>query len=262
MEKNILSDPTSDGNVSTNVSSQVSERLSSPVYSYETFDNRESENFVSDQGNFTQTCPTCGGSGKLTKEQEHDLVALIPVRDRRLKPRRTLLYLVLAVFLCLAICAVVGAIFFPRTVSIKLVDAFPNNISIPSTNHTNPVIIINSTVLVNNSNFFEASLDHISIQVNWNEYVVANPDIPKKITVPARSSQNHTFIVRTIYKNKEADKIKRVCCGWSYNLAFLITVTAKTHSLTSSSEASDTQLEFVNCELNGIKWLQTCFPKG
>ena len=67
MEKNILSDPTSDGNVSTNVSSQVSERLSSPVYSYETFDNRESENFVSDQGNFTQTCPTCGGSGKLTK---------------------------------------------------------------------------------------------------------------------------------------------------------------------------------------------------
>lgn len=178
------------------------------------------------------------------------------------KTNKSLLYLVLAVFLCLAICAVVGAIFFPRTVSIKLVDAFPNNISIPSTNQTNPVIIINSTVLVNNSNFFEASLDHISIQVNWNGYVVADPDIPKKITVPARSSQNHTFIVRTIYKNKEADKIKRVCCGWSYNLAFLITVTAKTHSLTSSSEASDTQLEFVNCELNGKKWWQTCFPKG
>ena len=39
-------------------------------------------------------------------------------------------------------------------------------------------------------------------------------------------------------------------------------VTAKTHSLTSSSEASDTQLEFVNCELNGIKWWKTCFPKG
>lgn len=259
-EKNILSDPTSDGNVSTN--GQVSERPSSSVYSYEAFDSTTPVNFVSDQENFTQTCPTCGGSGKLTKEQEHDLVALIPVRDRRLKPRRTILYLVLAVFLCLAICAVVGVIFFPRTVSIKLVGASPKNISIPSSNYSNPVIIINSTILVNNSNFFEASLDHINIQVNWNGYVVANPDILGKIKVPARSSLHHTFIVETMYRGKEADKIKRVCCGWSYNLAFLITVTAKTHSLTSSSEASDTQLEFVNCELNGIKWRKTCSPKG
>ena len=64
-EKNILSDPTSDGNVSTN--GQVSERPSSSVYSYEAFDSTTPVNFVSDQGNFTQTCPTCGGSGKLTK---------------------------------------------------------------------------------------------------------------------------------------------------------------------------------------------------
>ena len=64
-EKNILSDPTSDGNVSTN--GQVSERPSSSVYSYEAFESTAPVNFVSDQGNFTQTCPTCGGSGKLTK---------------------------------------------------------------------------------------------------------------------------------------------------------------------------------------------------
>lgn len=55
----------------------------------------------------------------------------------------SILYLVLAVFLCLAICAVVGVIFFPRTVSIKLVGASPKNISIPSSNYSDPVIIIN-----------------------------------------------------------------------------------------------------------------------
>ena len=46
------------------------------------------------------------------------------------------------------------------------------------------------TILVNNSNFFKAYLDNINVQVNWNGYVVADPDIPGKITVPARSSHN------------------------------------------------------------------------
>ncbi|KAJ7391859.1 hypothetical protein OS493_016149 [Desmophyllum pertusum] len=259
--KNILSDPTSDGNISR--SDEVGPRYrpsSPPLYSYEEFDRR----FVTvqsqdDSSSLTQTCPTCGGSGKLTREQEHDLVALIPVRDKRLKPRRTILYLSLAVFFCLAVFTVIGVIFFPRNISIKLVSAFPQNISIPKTNKTDPFIIINSTVLVNNSNFFEAHLDDITIQVNWNDYVVADTDIKGSIRVPARSSVNHTFIVKTEYAKQEAMKIKRVCCGWSFNLAFLITVSAKTHSLTVSSEASDYGLEYINCKLNGMSWWKNCF---
>ena len=67
-EKNILSDPTSDGNVST--TNEISGGPSSPVYSYEEFDNRVNLH-GSDQGSLTQTCPTCGGSGKLTKGKLH-----------------------------------------------------------------------------------------------------------------------------------------------------------------------------------------------
>lgn len=64
---NILSDPTSDGNCST-TDNVPAERPSSPVYSYEEFGGRVNH-VNSDQSltSLTQICPTCGGTGKLTK---------------------------------------------------------------------------------------------------------------------------------------------------------------------------------------------------
>ena len=67
-EKNILSDPTSDGNVhGDNFSAEPT--ASPPPYRYEEFDRRlvtDREN-DSETSDFTQTCPTCGGTGKLTR---------------------------------------------------------------------------------------------------------------------------------------------------------------------------------------------------
>ena len=58
-----------------------------------------------------------------------------------------MLYLSLAVFLCLTVCIVVGVFLFPRSISIKLINASPKNISIPKSNKTNPFIIINVSML-------------------------------------------------------------------------------------------------------------------
>ncbi|XP_072029213.1 transmembrane protein 106B-like [Amphiura filiformis] len=63
------------------------------------------------------TCPTCQGTGKIPRGQEHDLVALIPYRDERLKPRRTVLYVCLAVFICMAIAGVLCAFLIPRPIT-------------------------------------------------------------------------------------------------------------------------------------------------
>ena len=57
------------------------------------------------------------------------------------------LYLAVAIFLCLAVCTAIGVILFPRKISVKLVSAFPQNISIPKTNETSPFIIINVSIL-------------------------------------------------------------------------------------------------------------------
>merc|ERR550519_2100257 len=42
-------------------------------------------------------CPTCDGHGKVPKEKERHLVALIPADDDRLKPSRTKSYVLAAV---------------------------------------------------------------------------------------------------------------------------------------------------------------------
>ena len=65
--KNILSDPTSDGNVQEENFSAIAATAQAPSspYKYEEFDRRAINEHDSDS--FTQTCPTCGGSGKLTK---------------------------------------------------------------------------------------------------------------------------------------------------------------------------------------------------
>ncbi|XP_068716358.1 transmembrane protein 106B-like isoform X2 [Montipora foliosa] len=254
-EKNILSDPTSDSNVQgDNFGATASNQAPGHLYSsgYEEFDRRPILSKNGSDASLSQTCPTCGGTGKLTKEQEHDLVALIPVRDRRLKPRRMVLYLAVAIFICVTISVIAGVFLFPRSISLELGKTVPVSISMPSSNTTKPFILINTTVTINNSNFFEASLDGFSFEVNWQNYVVAQRDFKQTV--------KQSFIIKTVYgdANQEAKKIRRICCGWSFNLAFLITVSAKTHSLTVSSEASDNQLKYVNCDPQGLDRWKSC----
>ena len=59
-----------------------------------------------------------------------------------------------------------------------------------------------TTITIKNSNFFEAVLDGFSIEVNWEDYVVANPDIKETIKVSARSSHNvcYFFVTAMIFE--------------------------------------------------------------
>ncbi|KAM4622649.1 transmembrane protein 106A [Discoglossus pictus] len=64
------------------------------------------------------TCPSCRGTGRIPRGQERELVALIPYSDQRLKPRRTKLYVFLAVISCLLICFLIIFFLFPRSITI------------------------------------------------------------------------------------------------------------------------------------------------
>ena len=52
-----------------------------------------------------------------------------------------------------------------------------------------------STISIKNSNFFEAYLDNITIEVNWEDFVVANPDVRQTVKVPSRSSLNVCYVM-------------------------------------------------------------------
>ncbi|XP_019355949.1 transmembrane protein 106A isoform X2 [Alligator mississippiensis] len=64
-------------------------------------------------------CPTCQGTGRIPREQEKQLVALIPYGDQRLKPRRTKLYVSLAVVICLLMSCLIIFFLFPRSINVQ-----------------------------------------------------------------------------------------------------------------------------------------------
>ncbi|KAI6174876.1 hypothetical protein M3Y97_00970100 [Aphelenchoides bicaudatus] len=77
------------------------------------------------QGGYTELiggtvpCPSCSGSGFIPKELESTLVALIPLNDERLKPKRTWRYILLWVVLCFLIGGSVIFFLMPRTVTLS-----------------------------------------------------------------------------------------------------------------------------------------------
>lgn len=201
------------------------------------------------------TCPTCSGTGKLTKEQEHDLVALIPVRDTRLKPRRTKLYLFIAIVLCLALSTTVAVLLFPREIAVKIIAAEACNISIPKTNVSEPWIMFKTTYEISNSNFVTAKLSDLTAQVIWDKFVVSNTVMDSfQVSADARSTKQFTVFFNTTYPGLEGKKIRRLCgpFGWHYNLLFIISSTAKVSSLTHSEDTSQTRYQYVIC--NSDDW--------
>uniref|UniRef100_F6S4W7 Transmembrane protein 106A n=1 Tax=Monodelphis domestica TaxID=13616 RepID=F6S4W7_MONDO len=89
------------------------------------------------------TCPTCQGKGEIPSEQEKQLVALIPYGDQRLKPRRTKLYVSLAVMICLFTSALIFFFLFPRSILVQ-----------PAGLNSSGVAFVDGIILLNTTMFF------------------------------------------------------------------------------------------------------------
>ncbi|CAJ0562859.1 unnamed protein product, partial [Mesorhabditis spiculigera] len=63
-------------------------------------------------------CPSCKGTGLIPRELEETLVALIPLNDDRLKPKRTVWWVLLGIAIVLVIAFIVVFMLIPRAVDI------------------------------------------------------------------------------------------------------------------------------------------------
>ncbi|XP_048466712.1 transmembrane protein 106B isoform X2 [Rhincodon typus] len=77
--------------------------------------------YVEFTGRDSVTCPTCQGTGRIPRDQENQLVALIPYSDQRLRPRRTKLYVTSSVVLCLLLSGLAVFFLFPRSIDVSYV---------------------------------------------------------------------------------------------------------------------------------------------
>ncbi|CAJ0948749.1 unnamed protein product, partial [Mesorhabditis belari] len=97
-------------------------------------------------------CPSCKGTGWIPRELEETLVALIPINDDRLKPKRTFLWVCLGVGVVLIIAFVLIFMLMPRAVNLSPNHSAIDIIKVYNTTESPPMVFFGFKNFVNISN--------------------------------------------------------------------------------------------------------------
>ncbi|KFP26907.1 Transmembrane protein 106A, partial [Colius striatus] len=154
-------------------------------------------------------CPTCWGTGKIPREQEKQLVALIPYGDQRLKPRRTKLYVFLAVTICLLTTSLGTFFLFPR--SIIVLPAGLNSSS-AAFDATATSIYLNMTNVLNitNKNFYVVTVEKLDAKVLHQSLVVGKTTMKSLLNIsPLQAAQTYYTV-----PSKILDENTYNICTW------------------------------------------------
>ncbi|KRY37932.1 Transmembrane protein [Trichinella spiralis] len=142
-------------------------------------------------------CPSCDGAGRIPKEQEKQLVALIPLTDKRLKPRRTTLWVLSAVSASLLTWALCIFFLIPRSIVVSSDDSsiVPYAAYV---NESQPTVKLSFLKYLNvtNFNFVTISVVNasmVSIYILDSRRVVGQTTNLTHVIVPLRSTRTIVF---------------------------------------------------------------------
>jgi len=139
----------------------------------------------------TATCPTCDGHGKVPKEKERNLLALIPADDERLKPSRTKTYVLGAVVASLIVAGLSIFFIYPRSFDFFIPFPKPNLEPIKLyINTTEPGIVqftIRNHWILQNNNWYYITLNSLNVRAYLNKLVTETVN-QTAVMVPAKSS--------------------------------------------------------------------------
>nr|XP_022310476.1 transmembrane protein 106B-like isoform X2 [Crassostrea virginica]XP_022310477.1 transmembrane protein 106B-like isoform X2 [Crassostrea virginica] len=197
-------------------------------------------------------CPTCRGAGSIPKEQENQLVALIPVQDDRLKPRRTCLYVSVAISVCLVTAGLLIFFMFPRDVkisnNIKLL--LPRNLTIDLKQETVTFLVENS-FNISNSNFFAVKVSEATMSVVFAEKLLNTTTISLDKTVQVRSQTFFSVPIGIAFNKKNGLAELVHDCAEPYPFyhrrTMFFSVTASYNFLGRDEEASLNMYTTVSC---------------
>ncbi|KAK7453919.1 hypothetical protein BaRGS_00039610 [Batillaria attramentaria] len=197
-------------------------------------------------------CPTCRGLGRVSKEQEGELVALIPMRDKRLKPRRTVLYVLIAVFLCLLTAGLCMFFLFPRDVIVSsnrpLLQPAYLDLNVSAT-------FVNFTVVnyynFSNSNFFPVKIMGTQMTSMYDEKVMATSSNQTSVEIPTKSTLNYGIFMNFILSaENDWGFLVKFCDdsrSWVHNLPITFELTANYTYLGHVEQATLTTYQQVSC---------------
>nr|XP_056720676.1 transmembrane protein 106A [Euleptes europaea] len=195
------------------------------------------------------TCPTCQGTGRIPREQEQQLVALIPYGDQRLKPRRTKLYVTITVALCLLITCLMMYFLFPRSIAVVPAGLSASAVSFDNSSYS---IILNMTNMLNvtNNNFYTVHVAQLDIEVLHKTLVIGKSTAMTHLDIqPLQGAQILYTVSSTIMDNNTYN-----ICTWSrikvHNVLLHIQGTLTCSYLSHSEQLAFENYQYVDCRGN------------
>lgn len=197
-------------------------------------------------------CPSCRGLGRVPKELENQLVALIPMKDGRLKPRRTILYVAIAVGLCILTAGLLIFFLMPRDITISSNRPFlePKHIDINVTARFANFTVINR-YNVSNNNFYGVKISGVAMKSLYGNAVIAQSSAYKQhpLEISARSEDELLVPMDFILSGEHGSLVSHCMSNWSWihNLPILFEVTANYTYMGHSEQATLTTFQTVSC---------------
>ncbi|EYB92911.1 hypothetical protein Y032_0189g1228 [Ancylostoma ceylanicum] len=146
-------------------------------------------------------CPSCKGTGRIPKEMEETLVALIPLNDDRLKPKRTWFWVLIGIAMCTLLAS--GAIFMlvPRAVDLHSNRPAINIIHVTEHKSSPPMIRFHfmNYVNISNANYYVIQVVNTSATIiskfqPWSSDVIGSGLNASTISVAPLSSNNNQLM--------------------------------------------------------------------
>lgn len=152
----------------------------------------------------TIQCPSCRGAGRIPREKESQLVALIPMSDKRLKPSRTLWYVLLAVLTCMVIGGLLAYFLFPR--SIQLLNNSPTlqptYLYVNTTEEVVDMTIVN-VYNVSNNNYYGVKVHNLSVTLTFDQHIIAKSVNNTLVYVPLKKTHQLMITVNLTFSGDE-----------------------------------------------------------
>nr|AAQ91057.1 LRRGT00101 [Rattus norvegicus] len=164
--------------------------------------------------------------------QENQLVALIPYSDQRLRPRRTKLYVMASVFVCLLLSGLAVFFLFPRSIDVKYIGVKSAYVSYDSQKRMIYLNITN-TLNITNNNYYSVEVENITAQVQFSKTVIGKARLSNITNIgPLDMKQRPSCILHV------SESCNHPCSGRGIPQALLLVVLQSvpcSHSLSSQA---------------------------
>lgn len=207
--------------------------------------------YVEFTGRDSVTCPTCQGTGRIPRGQENQLVALIPYSDQRLRPRRTKLYVMASVFVCLLLSGLAVFFLFPRSIDVKYIGVKSAYVSYDSQKRMIYLNITN-TLNITNNNYYSVEVENITAQVQFSKTVIGKARLSNITNIGPLDMKQIDYTVPTVIA-EEMSYMYDFCTLPSikvHNIVLMMQVTVTTAYFGHSEQISQERYQYVDCGRN------------